>query len=114
MMKSFLLKLLVLTMAYVVVGCTPFQPAERTAFDELPPTYSNRLLKPTDRERWWEEFDDPELNTIVDEALGDNLTLKESWARLRQARALSFPIEPTGSRSSAISGSNMNCSVSVV
>jgi len=39
-------------------------------------------------DRWWEAFDDPELNNLVAEALGENLDVKMAAARLAQARAL--------------------------
>jgi NodT family efflux transporter outer membrane factor (OMF) lipoprotein len=39
-------------------------------------------------QRWWQEFNDPELDLLVDHALSGNLSLKEAWSRLAQARAL--------------------------
>jgi NodT family efflux transporter outer membrane factor (OMF) lipoprotein len=38
--------------------------------------------------RWWEEFQDPELNRLVSQVLSDNLNLKQALARLKQAGAL--------------------------
>ena len=64
-------------------------PPERPSFEsEVPKTYSNQITQPTSRQRWWEEFDDLELNGLIEQAFSDNLTLKESWARLKQAKAL--------------------------
>lgn len=40
------------------------------------------------RARWWEEFEDPGLTTLVTQALEANLDLQSSWARLEQAAAL--------------------------
>lgn len=37
--------------------------------------------------RWWETLDDPTLDTLVDDAVADNLDLKIADSRLRQARA---------------------------
>lgn len=37
--------------------------------------------------RWWEAFDDPGLNAVVEEAMSDNLDLLSAWDRLDQARA---------------------------
>ncbi|MEC9466844.1 MAG: efflux transporter outer membrane subunit [Myxococcota bacterium] len=39
-------------------------------------------------ERWWETFEDTQLNTLVTQALTDNLSLKAAWARLSQAESL--------------------------
>jgi NodT family efflux transporter outer membrane factor (OMF) lipoprotein len=36
---------------------------------------------------WWKEFEQPELNGYMDEALDDNLSLKQAWSRLAQSRA---------------------------
>ena len=37
---------------------------------------------------WWERFDTPKLDSLVDEALSDNLDIAAAKARLREARAL--------------------------
>jgi NodT family efflux transporter outer membrane factor (OMF) lipoprotein len=54
----------------------------------LPQTFT--LYKPgaDQPQKWWEGFQDPELNALVEEALSDSFTLQEAWARLNQARAL--------------------------
>jgi len=80
---------LALIIVLVTVACAPFSPPGRTPPEsELPRTYSNLDAESTPRQRWWEEFNDPQLNELIAEALGSNLTLQEGWARLRQAGAL--------------------------
>jgi len=37
---------------------------------------------------WWKVFDDPELNSLVDRALQDNLDVRQATLHLRAARAL--------------------------
>jgi NodT family efflux transporter outer membrane factor (OMF) lipoprotein len=37
--------------------------------------------------RWWRGFNDPELNSLVDRAMKNNLDLRSAESRLRQARA---------------------------
>lgn len=39
-------------------------------------------------DRWWTAFDDPDLNLLVDQALGGNFTFATALQRLRAARAL--------------------------
>ncbi|MDP8243800.1 MAG: TolC family protein [Candidatus Hinthialibacter antarcticus] len=39
-------------------------------------------------DRWWESFDDSALQNLIDEGLSKNLTLRQAWARLAQARAI--------------------------
>lgn len=37
---------------------------------------------------WWLSFNDPTLNDLIEQALGNNFSLKSSWDRLRQAKAV--------------------------
>jgi outer membrane protein, multidrug efflux system len=37
---------------------------------------------------WWAQFDDPVLEQLVHDALGDNLDLRIAMARVREARAV--------------------------
>jgi outer membrane protein, multidrug efflux system len=67
----------------------------------VPPTFSEATTRPTTRpapnlaaiptpqqlRRWWETFDDPELNHLVDRALQTNLDLQSAVQRIREARA---------------------------
>ena len=38
-------------------------------------------------DRWWDTFNSPQLTSLVDEALAENLSLRQAWARLDQAGA---------------------------
>ena len=70
-------------------SCTTFKARIRARPEgELPTTFSLYTAGPERPERWWEEFKDPELNALIEEALSGSFTLKEAWARLNQARAL--------------------------
>lgn len=72
-----------------VVSCMPFKPKARVSpAGELPKTFSLYTAESAPINRWWEEFNDAELDTLIDTALSGNFTLKEAWARLNQARAL--------------------------
>jgi outer membrane protein TolC len=44
---------------------------------------------PPIQERWWESFGSEPLNLMVETALGSNFTIREAFARLDQARAVS-------------------------
>jgi multidrug efflux system outer membrane protein len=71
-------------------ACQPFAPARRPApAEDLPRLYALYDPGTAGPARWWEAFEDPELNALVEEGLAGNLTLAQSWARLEQARALS-------------------------
>ncbi len=89
--SSFPLKnmfLLLLLTAVLVSGCSPFTPAPREPLPEgIPEQFT---LYPDSEEAdggaWWESFNSPELNRLVNDALGGNFTLREAWARLDRAR----------------------------
>lgn len=48
----------------------------------------DRTLDPDELARWWERFEDPELNRLVETALSKNLDVRESAARVAEARAV--------------------------
>ena len=75
-------------------GCLRFQaePAAEPA-GELPARYSMYSSQApagdsTGDPLWWRRFDAPELNGLVDQALGRGFSVREARARLDQARAL--------------------------
>lgn len=89
-MKNHLNELISLVVILLlVVSCSPFKPRVRQSpAGELPATFSLYTAESEPGKRWWEEFNDPELNALIIEMLSENLTLKETWARLNQVRAL--------------------------
>ncbi|MBN2426848.1 MAG: efflux transporter outer membrane subunit [Deltaproteobacteria bacterium] len=72
----------------LIVSCAPFKPQVRSTPNGLMAAgyslYGEWEKMP---DRWWESLVVPELNALIEEALSDNLELRETWARLRQARA---------------------------
>ena len=74
----------------VVVSCASFEPLRRLTPKDLvgAQTYSGGDGESDPLSRWWESFGDTQLTALVEEALGANFSLRESWARLEQARAL--------------------------
>jgi NodT family efflux transporter outer membrane factor (OMF) lipoprotein len=80
----------------VVCACQPFRPVQRPSIKtELPSAYS-RAANTTPIERWWETFNDSQLNRLIDTALKNNFSIKESWARLEQAGALAIKAGAAG------------------
>lgn len=75
-----------------MAGCmgVPIPPLDRSvpaAWSEADPALA--LPAGPDLRTWWTAFNDPALNTLVDQALAQNLTLAEAGSRVRQARQLS-------------------------
>ena len=82
------LLLIIVTVSFIS-SCSPFRPPVRTSpAGEVPLTFSLYPSGPERSERWWEEFNDEDLSSLIEEALSGSFTLKEAWARLRQAKAL--------------------------
>ena len=54
----------------------------------MPETYSSGIAQGERADQWWKTFNDPELDLLIAQALSENFSLKEAWARLRQAQAL--------------------------
>ncbi len=86
----FIIKVFPITyLVFYIVSCTPFAPKERSFLKkDMPTSYSVRIPGLSEPEKWWEAFNDPELNNLINKALTGNFTLKEAWARFKQARAI--------------------------
>lgn len=72
-------------------ACSPFTAQiEPEKMLSVPEQYSlkNSDAENTATDKWWQEFASDDLNRLVDESLSDNLSLRQAWARLEQARAL--------------------------
>ncbi|MGD2150090.1 MAG: efflux transporter outer membrane subunit [Desulfobacterales bacterium] len=89
-MKKHVTELICLAIVLVVIAsCSPFKPqARQSPAGELPRTFSLYTAESEPLSRWWEVFNDPDLNALITQALSDNLTIKEAWSRVNQARAL--------------------------
>lgn len=48
---------------------------------------SSKSAKPPQLSQWWQRLRDPQLNTLVDEAVAGNLDVATAKAKIRQARA---------------------------
>lgn len=78
-------------------GCFRAGPLPRVPVpDRLPETFLAGSATPEDNpgaamvvhEPWWESFGSSELNQLIDQALDGNFTIRETLARLDQARAV--------------------------
>lgn len=81
--------ILIFTFALAIEGCAIFAPVHREPEKNLlPSSFTGASQQWEPEQRWWEAFNDPQLNALIEEALGHNFSLQQSWARLRQAQAL--------------------------
>lgn len=76
--------------AMLLSGCV-VGPDYRTPLLAVPASWSNQKpaqsAKPAQLSRWWQRLHDPELNTLVEEAVAGNLDVATAKARIREARA---------------------------
>ncbi|RLK50361.1 multidrug efflux system outer membrane protein [Alkalispirillum mobile] len=76
--------------ALVLAGCAVGPDYQAPEMD-LPQAWpESSLLADEEREawiNWWEQFDDPTLNQLVERAVADNLDIRLQAARLEEARA---------------------------
>ena len=74
-------------------GCAWIPKGDPPATHLEPPELKETLAEVTSRleqwpdDRWWEQFNNAELNQLMDTALKDNPGLKLASARLREAQA---------------------------
>jgi outer membrane protein, multidrug efflux system len=81
---------LLTALAVSTAGCTTGR-APRTADAALPGAFEaggGVAYAPAALDQWWTLFDDPELNTLVSQALAASPTVREAEARLEEARAI--------------------------
>jgi|25_taG_2_1085351.scaffolds.fasta_scaffold01834_3 NodT family efflux transporter outer membrane factor (OMF) lipoprotein len=73
----------------LLTGCAARQeaPEPPQATLKLPEAFTRAGI-PTVSARWWQSFDDEQLNHLVARALEGNFSLQASFQRLRQARAV--------------------------
>lgn len=75
----------------LLAACSPFRPQHRPIPDDLVAQPFSLYSEGEDApDRWWESLAASDLNDLIAEALGENLDLREAWARLKQARALAI------------------------
>jgi outer membrane protein, multidrug efflux system len=76
----------IIAAALIVAGCTVgpnYQPPKTN----VPDHFSEMAPPTTQAVRWWQEFKDPQLDSLIDRATRGNLDLQFAEARIRQARA---------------------------
>lgn len=74
-------------------GCSAVGPDYETPQPELPPTWrepaqAGLAPQPADLSAWWQRFEDPALDALVQRAARQNLDVRTALARVREARAL--------------------------
>ena len=97
MSHIFFLLLLYLLVSFACLGVTactmpPKRPASTVsvpnAWSQLPEaTAKGQALQSVDLTRWWETFQDPQLQTLIQRGITHNRDIREATARIRETRA---------------------------
>ncbi len=80
----------VIPLGILLAGCADTGPMFKAPGFGVPDRYSVMAPVQTatrDQVQWWSNFNDPVLNKLVAEAVQQNLTIKQSQARLRESAA---------------------------
>ena len=85
-------KLFVTTLIiFFINGCVLFKPDEQSLIPDGTPDAFSLYSNGEKQESlfWWKDFKNPELDRLIETALGSNFDLREAYARLKQAQAFS-------------------------
>lgn len=79
-------KLIVVILGLTLIACQP--AAFKPALPELANTWQQPNIGALDslEKQWWQQFNNPELSTLIEQSLQQNLTLAQASQRLEQAR----------------------------
>lgn len=72
----------------LMTACSPHKVQRNPAPPVAVPTSYSTSLEGKSSNRWWKDLGDPQLSSLIEGALADNLQVKSAWARLAQAAAL--------------------------
>lgn len=75
---------------FALAACSTL-PSERAAAPELPQSWANAPAEAAvPLEDWWRRFDDPALDSLIQQALTEGPSAQLAALRVREARALSY------------------------
>lgn len=80
--KKFALGLCLLAL---ISGCSQHQSSKSLRFS--PPLSFTEIGQQNLSAKWWQDFNDPELNSLIQTALSGNFSLQAAYNRLQQVRA---------------------------
>lgn len=75
-----------LLILFLLVGCQTFAPPSAPVI-ELPAAFPSQSGEHPLQDAWWRDFNDQELNALLDQAMRSGLSIRIALARLDQAQA---------------------------
>ncbi|MFO7692862.1 MAG: efflux transporter outer membrane subunit [Vicinamibacterales bacterium] len=112
-------RLAAVLMACPIAGCM-MGPNYQRPVVEVPPVHRYEMAEARDTANtaWWEQFGDPVLDSLIDEALANNLSVKIAAANVEQAAAVltqaRSPLYPQGGYGANASGQRRNEKIGAV
>lgn len=77
-----------LALPVLLSGCTALLPQTLPALlEKTPATFSSSSTNSVSNSEWWKTFNNDELNALMSTAFSNNLSIAQTAARFRQARA---------------------------
>lgn len=77
----------ILTLMFFVSGCTVHHITDYSPPVPVPDAFLNDQPGVGNICEWWREFNQPDLDELVEQALVNNMDIRQAWSRLDQARA---------------------------
>ena len=75
-----------LLLMLLLSACALFSPTESWRRTINPPSqFSLYSEHPDNTRHWWKDFNNDDLNRLVDEAISENFSIREAWTRLAQS-----------------------------
>ena len=75
------------SMTVALGGCST-GASDRPALPEVPSAFQQSGGASALPEMWWESLNDPQLSALIREGIEHNLSIKQAWARVKQADAI--------------------------
>ena len=72
--------------AQLLAGCGHLASSEIQPAVTVPAAFSRARQNTAPERDWWQSFQDPALNGLLERAFGSSFTLKQGYARIRQAK----------------------------
>ncbi len=86
--KTAPITLYVIILILIFSSCHPFRPHRTDSSEKILPSFFPDYGALSERpDHWWEDFNNTELNALMQRAFSDNFTIQSAWARLDQADA---------------------------
>ncbi len=75
------------TLLFLFSGCSVYHVSDYSPPVSIPDAFLNDQPGVGNISQWWKEFDEPDLNELVAQALDNNMDIRQAWSRLERARA---------------------------